>query len=80
MSTSMMALMGRIIVGMGVVGATATYVAVAIDQQGVVTGILYIDKKYQLKWRRPVWRVHLLLLMVRFSDRERPYIRQKLLG
>ena len=37
--------MGRIIVGIGAVGATAAYVADAIDQQGVVTGILYIDEE-----------------------------------
>ena len=51
MNTNMIALIGRIIVGIGAVGATATYVANTVGQQGVVTGILYMDEKIATKFR-----------------------------
>ena len=45
MSTNMMLLMGRLVIGMVIVGVTSTYVGNRLDQQGVVTGILYITEE-----------------------------------
>ena len=51
MSTNMIAIMGRMIVGIGAVGATATYIANTVGQQGVVTGILYVDEKMATEFK-----------------------------
>ena len=45
MSTNMVLLMGRLILGISTVGATSTYVVNALNQQGVVTGILHVDEE-----------------------------------
>ncbi len=47
MSTNFLILSGRIVLAMGVLGATSVYVAKKLNQQGVVTGILYIGVSEQ---------------------------------
>ncbi len=45
MNTNTVLLLGRLIVGISAVGGTSAYVVNTINQQGVVTGILYIDEE-----------------------------------